>query len=434
MPNLLAMSFEGELAPSFDLRCLHPGRIPPDGWGIGYYPGGEPSATVLKEPAPPNGSIRSELVKAWEHLESSLFVVHIRTATWGAATDANTQPFSRAWGRRDWLFAHSGSLVDRPSLSGRPLFEPVGSTDTEAILCDLLGRFADRGWSSLGEADPAVLLGWYQSLNQLGTLTSVLTDGLDLLVYSDRDPAARGVHVWDVVPPYGSFRLSDRDLVVDLTARGVKSRRGVIIASEPMEVASDAAGSWRPLPPGHMLIIRQGGVREVVQPLLQNPPPPGQGFESRRRRPRPERAEVKRFDISHRTVYQYAQPVEHSTHLFRLQPIHDRLQTVRRSELAISVEGLARDYEDMFGNQTRRYVIESPFTELTIEATSSVEVLDVDPLSYRPLRARTQMPLVWMPWHRQVLQPVLLPPELAESELDELVDYAMTFAERNDQD
>ena len=37
--------------------------------------------------------------------------------------------------------------------------------------------------------DKAVLLGWYQSLNQLGTLTSVLTDGLDLLVYADRDPA-----------------------------------------------------------------------------------------------------------------------------------------------------------------------------------------------------------------------------------------------------
>ena len=62
MPNLFAMSFEGTLAPSFDLRCLHPGRKPPDGWGIGYYPGGEPSASVLKEPAPENASIRSEIV------------------------------------------------------------------------------------------------------------------------------------------------------------------------------------------------------------------------------------------------------------------------------------------------------------------------------------------------------------------------------------
>jgi hypothetical protein len=50
------MSFEGELAPSFDLTCLEPGRALPDGWGLGYYPGGEPSATVLKEPAPPQGS------------------------------------------------------------------------------------------------------------------------------------------------------------------------------------------------------------------------------------------------------------------------------------------------------------------------------------------------------------------------------------------
>ncbi len=64
MPNLLALSFEGTLAPSVDLVCLRPGHKPPDGWGIGYYAGSERSATVLKEPAPPQGSIRSELVKA----------------------------------------------------------------------------------------------------------------------------------------------------------------------------------------------------------------------------------------------------------------------------------------------------------------------------------------------------------------------------------
>ena len=31
MPNLLAMSFEGQLAPSFRLHCLEPGRTLPDG-------------------------------------------------------------------------------------------------------------------------------------------------------------------------------------------------------------------------------------------------------------------------------------------------------------------------------------------------------------------------------------------------------------------
>ena len=134
MPNLLAMSFEGELGPSFDLRCLHPGATLPDGWGIGYYPGGEPSATVLKEPAPPTAA-RS---RAGEGLgapqESSIFVLHIRTATWGAITDANTQPFARAWGGRDWLFAHAGAWSDgrapRPSRSSSRSAPPTPSSSS----------------------------------------------------------------------------------------------------------------------------------------------------------------------------------------------------------------------------------------------------------------------------------------------------------------
>src|SRR4051812_7467553 len=107
MPNLLAMSFEGELTPSFDLKCLTPGGRRPDGWGLGYYPAGEPSTTVLKEARAGHGGPGQDLAKAWEYAESSTFVLHIRSATWGSLTDANTQPFKRTWGGREWLFAHS---------------------------------------------------------------------------------------------------------------------------------------------------------------------------------------------------------------------------------------------------------------------------------------------------------------------------------------
>src|SRR5438046_10744417 len=109
MPNLLAMSFEGELAPSFTLHCLNAGRTLPDGWGLAYYPAGEPSAAILKEPAPPQGSMRSQRALAWEHVAPSLFVLHLRHATWGALSDANAPPLSRTSGRRDRLQAHSGS-------------------------------------------------------------------------------------------------------------------------------------------------------------------------------------------------------------------------------------------------------------------------------------------------------------------------------------
>jgi transglutaminase-like putative cysteine protease len=42
------------------------------------------------------------------------------------------------------------------------------------------------------------------------------------------------------------------------------------------------------------------------------------------------------------------------------------------------------------------------------------------------------IPLVWMPWQHEILQPFLLPPELPESQLTELTEYAMSLARRND--
>ncbi|HUK66588.1 MAG TPA: class II glutamine amidotransferase [Anaeromyxobacteraceae bacterium] len=431
MPNLLAMSFEGELAPSFDLRCLREGEVAPDGWGIGYYPGGEPSATVLKEPAPPYGSIRSELVKAWEHLESSVFLLHIRRATWGALSDANTQPFQRPWGRRDWLFAHAGSLNHRLQPRPGPVFEPVGSTDTELIFCELMNRMAERGWKSLGEADPRTLLDWLGLINEHGNLTCVLTDGHDLAIYSDR--VAAGIYLCEVLPPYERLTFEDGELLVDLGKRGVKSRKGVVVSSQPLEV-DGMEKDWRAVLPGRLVLLRQGAVREVVEP---RDAPVEQRFLAgtlRREMPRPERAEVRRYRVLHRTVYRYQRPVERSSHLFRLMPADDRLQKLLAYELSISVDGTHREFDDVFGNRARRLEVDTPFSELSITADSRVEVLDTDPLSYRPLRERAQIPVVWMPWHQQVLQPFLLPPELAESELRELSDYAMSFAVRNDFD
>jgi transglutaminase-like putative cysteine protease/predicted glutamine amidotransferase len=431
MPNLLALSFEGELAPSLDLRCLHPGKKLPDGWGIGYYPGGEPSASVLKEPAPPQDSIRGELVKAWEHLESSVFVLHIRTATWGSISDANTQPFSRTYAGRDWLIGHSGSLKRRLDPVPEPRFEPVGSTDTELIFCRLLGWLGDQRARSLGEVDPEALRGWFDAMNAHGSLTTVLTDGHDLVVYADRHDEGN-IFLWKVAPPYEKLVFGDADLEVDLTRRGAKSRKGVIVCSDPLASSTKVEAAWEKLAPGSLVVLRQGAVRaEVRAPQAGRSQPPKDVAPNVAR---PARAAVRRLDVRHRTVYRYAKPVEKSTHLLRLVPVHDRLQSVLFHETMLSVDGQGRDYEDVFGNQARRVLIDTPFSELSIEARSRVELLDTDPLNFRPLRARSTIPLVWMPWQRHMLQPFLLPPELPETELMELTEYAMSFVERNDYD
>ena len=435
MPNLLAMSFEGELAPSFDLRCLHAGRRLPDGWGIGYYSAGEPSATVLKEPAPGQGSIRSELVKTWDHLASSIFVLHIRTATWGHNTDANTQPFTRTYARRDWMFAHGGSLRQRLELPAGAPSAPVGSTDTEIVFCELLSRIVRRGWRSLGEADPAELHDWLVELDAYGGMTCVLSDGHDLLGYANHDDDQLGLFLLHVMPPYAALAYGDEDLLVDLARRGIKSRKGVVLATGPLAAEGETPeGEWRKLPPGAMVIVRQGTVRARIE-SSDSPVASGGAANEKAGRPIPMRsAEVRRLSVLHRTAYSYAMPVERSGHVLRLFPVHDRMQSLLSFDLRVSVEGQYRDYDDVFGNRVRRLLIDIPFQELVIEARSIVELRDVDPLRVRTLHQRSTIPLVWMPWQRHMLQPYLLPPELAESELEELTEYAMSFVERNDYD
>ncbi len=426
MPNLLAMSFEGELAPSFTLHCLEPGRTLPDGWGLGYYPAGEPSAAILKEPAPPQASIRSQLALAWEQVASNVFVLHIRHATWGALSDANTQPFSRTWGRRDWLMAHAGSLDHKePDVPGP--FEPVGSTDTEQIFCGLLNRFVDRGWKNLAEVDLDVVRDWLTKLNEVGEMTMCLTDGRDLLVHADR----RGQALWlgTLTPPYEKIAFGDDDLDVDLTKRGAKSRKGVIVCTEelmPRDGDATRAISWTKLDPGALLVIREGAVFQERSS--------GTRLETPRERWRPARATKRVFEVVHRTIYKYEKPVERSTHLLRLTPVHDHLQTVRSHSLVVSVPGQSRDYTDVFGNRVRRLAVETQFQEMVIEARSIVETADVDPLGFEPLRVRSTIPLVWMPWQRQILDPYLLPFELPETQLAELAEYAMSFVKRNDSD
>ena len=426
MPNLLAMSFEGELAPSFTLHCLESGRTLPDGWGLGYYPAGEPTAAILKEPAPPQSSMRSQLALAWEQVASSLFVLHIRHATWGALSDANTQPFSRTWGRRDWLIAHAGSLDQRLDDVAGP-FEPVGSTDTEQLFCQLLNKCVEKNWRNLAACDLDTVVTWLGELNKVGSLTLCLTDGRDLLVHADR----RGQPLWlgELQPPYGRIAFGDNDLGVDLTKRGAKSRKGIVISTDPQEPREGDAAlalTWRQLEPGQVLVIREGAV--IAERSS------GGAVETPTRSRTPAKVEPRTYAITHKTIYRYPHPIERSQHVFRLTPVHDRLQNVRSHEINISVQGTSRDYEDVFGNRVRRLLVESPFTEMIIEAKSIVEVLDTDPLGFGPLKVSSTIPLVWMPWQRQVLDPYLLPPELPETQLAELAEYAMSFVKRNDFD
>lgn len=433
MPNLLAMSFEGLLAPSITLH-RDPSEKPetrPDGWGIGYYGRGENSATLSREATPPSQHRHDSTPDL--DLASSLFLVQVRWARWGSEDSlANTQPFQRSWRGRDWLFAHGGSLDHRIEVAGERLFEPVGSTDSELLFCELLNSIAERRWRNLGYADFNLVHQWFSEFNELGTASAVLTDGRDLVVYADR---SEPLYLWRLDPPHGSLGFRGRHLDIDLATHGVPALKGIVVASSQLETGDGCKANLEQIAPGSLLVIREGVIRHRVEPAPRTGNGPATTLLVRGPvMTRPRVAPVRTFEVRHETVYTYDKPVEHSTHMLRLTPVQDRMQRLLAHELELSVDCRERLFEDVFGNQVRKLLVEASFSELRILAKSTVRVLETDPLSYRPLHAKTSIPLVWMPWQRHMLTPYLLPPELPETQLLELIDYAHGFVRRNDYD
>ena len=71
-----------------------------------------------------------------------LALSHIRRATRGPVSLANTQPFARELGGRTHVFAHNGDLPGIEKISALPLERdhPVGQTDSEYAFCALLAH------------------------------------------------------------------------------------------------------------------------------------------------------------------------------------------------------------------------------------------------------------------------------------------------------
>src|SRR5438309_1031527 len=93
------------------VQCvLHPGRkllvadgAGADGWGVGFYQGGE--VLLRRRPKPASGPVDFYDVAA--ELRTDVLIGHVRRATVGAAKNENTHPFRF----RSWLFAHHGTIV-----------------------------------------------------------------------------------------------------------------------------------------------------------------------------------------------------------------------------------------------------------------------------------------------------------------------------------
>ncbi len=462
--DILAISLDGQGSPSINLNLPNKGGSSHSyGWGFGWYPDDHSSAMVTKDPTARGEHVLVDAITDWSNFRSTVFLCKVRGASKGYS-HTDTQPFSRSFAGRDWLFMHNGDIdkVELEKLHGRQirLLEPLGHTDSELAFCDVLAQMQGGHVRRISDVDPQVLHSWFQRFDALGSADMHLSDGDSIVCFHGSQSPKQMYHA-RIQPPNNQDLYTSEAAQISLNDPRDTYRTALIVSSSPF-----VGGQWMQMQPGQMIIIRRGAIiwdsapehQQMAQTLPLLPPQAQQPqvfmAESQAEqahaepaRPEPAQAEQKQaeqkqghvlnvramsqtpegeplgyrlFEVTHSTHYEYTEAVEHSTHTFRLQPTDDRIQEVVTSKLAISSQGEEIQYEDVFGNQAIHCIIDQPYTKLTVEATSRVKIFASPPDDHSLSSRQTSIPLGWMPWQRQMMMPYLLPAELPESQLTEL--------------
>jgi predicted glutamine amidotransferase len=245
------------LTLSLDVLARHGGGLGrhQDGWGVAFYD--DRDAHVVREAAAAHGSPWVRCVR--EHaLLSRLVVAHIRKATVGARTLANTQPFARELGARIHVFAHNGHL---PYIASDPRFvlrsfRPVGETDSERAFCALLAR-VEPLWRQSGAAPQAldryaILARFAKDLRSLGPANFLYSDGELLVAHADRRVqdsgriAPPGLWVLERACPATGVHAATSGVTIESQVQRVG-----LVASVPL-----SSEAWRPCSEGELVVLK----------------------------------------------------------------------------------------------------------------------------------------------------------------------------------
>ena len=458
--DILAMSFDSLSSPSIKVRL--PDQLygtHPLGWGIAWYPNDNQAAFVKKDPVARGTDVQMESLDDWNNFRSTVFFCKAKGAARGY-TYNEMQPFSRSFAGQDWLFMHNGDL-DRQKLAQLHLdksrfLEPLGNTDSELAFCYLLGKVIATEARKLSDVPSDILHSWFQQLDALGSADMCISDGVTIACFYGTQ-SERKLYYTRLSPPDYPHELNSETVTIGLNDPRDTYRTSLIVSSTAYD-----AGSWMPMQPGQLLIAKRGAIIWNSHPnttqLAFSLPTPAHKLmqQANFKQTQAEQAQrgnihqsvvnirsitstedgkalaYRMFDVSHSTEYHYTENIEHSTHVFRLQPVEDPVQELVHSSITISSEGEEIRFEDVFGNQSIFYSINQPYNQLKIQIQTRIKIYATPPDDFSLSQRRAMIPLVWMPWQRQMMMPYLLPPELPETQLVELTEYAMSFVERND--
>jgi predicted glutamine amidotransferase len=241
-----------------------------DGFGLGWYGGGDGPA-VYRSVAPAWADANLRELAA--HVESPLFLAHVRAAIGSPVQETNCHPFRRG----NWLFVHNGFIGDFHLLRrdlmlavDPELFPEVhGSTDTEVVF--------NLALTNGLEEDPIAALE-----TTVGLIESVARRRGVAEAVQATFGVSDGSTLWAVRyategAPRSLFASSDVAAIRELYPDNERLRRlsndDRLIVSEPF---SDLPGIWHEIPPSTAVTVRRGGA--LAQRAFQPRPVAGQHF------------------------------------------------------------------------------------------------------------------------------------------------------------
>lgn len=229
-----------------------------DGWGIAFYDGQD--VRLFKQPEPAGDSVWLDFIRQ-RRVPTRLLLSHIRHATQGSISLANTQPFARELGGRMHVFAHNGRLdgIESQYAGQWRRFQPIGDTDSEVAFCILLERMCALQRDGVPpplDARLSVVRRFAADVRRLGPANFLYADGDVLFAHAHRRTQADGT----IAPP-GLWRLERRCPVdidalpesgVTIEARGQRQQL-TLLASVPL---TDEL--WTPLAEGEIVVVKDG--------------------------------------------------------------------------------------------------------------------------------------------------------------------------------
>ena len=432
--NIIAISSDCPISPKINFlnNYTHKDTLKDFMWGIGWYHPEHNAANVLKDSQVESVAALKALFNGNSSFISNTFLAHIYSHSLYEKSTQNLQPFIKPYAGKEWSLIHNGDLnhgyksVIKLTVSD---YEPIGKTDSEYILCWFLSQLRIEGIRELNEKNLFFVHELLQKINSAGVANLIISNGDITIVYQDKNDY-NPIYYARFFPPTNYCNL-DLGHVIITTGLNDDNLRTYMVFSNIHPESSN----WRKMSPSKMVVTSHGRViwnsdenssnyggrnsqKDLVFPKIVL----NKGIESLERI----------LHVVHETKYTYNYPVNLSKHMVRMKPFEDSKQRILDYSLNISVACDSESYQDVFGNEVSFLKTKESYSEFSIRMETKVAINANHYIRKYSMSNRVTMPITWMPWQRQMMTPYLLSVEIPQTQLEELMDYAISFVKRND--